>query len=119
MVSPYPQVVEIEGELTEIGTSPAGDDILITTPNGPVRITGLDEMDLAGLVPGVFGLVRITIDPIGEPSIDTPTEYDVAVERAADLDIGRPAPDSPEERELNRLNRAIKTYEEKRAQPKR
>lgn len=113
MSSPYPEAVELEGELTEIGTTAAGDGILVSTQSGRIQITGLDEADLQGLASGLFSQVRITIEPIEEQDIETAAEYDAALNRVGDLMRMNPDLDSPEGRELARLSRLVEAYEEK------
>lgn len=65
-MSPYPEIVELEGELTEVGlfADQSGYGIVVSTDDGSIKVNGMDEIDVGRLASGVFGRVRITIEPI-------------------------------------------------------
>lgn len=65
-MSPYPEIVEIEGELTEVGLfeDKTGYGIAVSTEDGQITINGMDEIDVGRLAAGLFGRVRIVIEPI-------------------------------------------------------
>ena len=73
-MGPYPEIVEIEGELTEVGifTDKSGYGIILNTEDGPVTINNMRDDDVDRLLPGVGGRMRIIIEPIedddGSPS---------------------------------------------------
>lgn len=67
-MGPYPQMVEIEGVLADVGISDggAGYVIIVTTEDGPLTINNMRDDDVDCLLPGIGGTVRITIEPIEE-----------------------------------------------------
>jgi len=65
-MSPYAETAEMEGELVEVGIIDGNFGVRIEAGNGPITVTGMDELDVAGLVPGICGRVRITIEPIDD-----------------------------------------------------
>lgn len=73
-MGPYPEIVEIEGELTEVGifTDKSGYGIILNTEDGKVTINNMRDDDVDRLLPGVGGRMRIIIEPIedddGSPS---------------------------------------------------
>lgn len=73
-MGPYPEIVEIEGELTEVGifTDKSGYGIILNTEAGKVTINNMRDDDVDRLLPGVGGRMRIIIEPIedddGSPS---------------------------------------------------
>lgn len=67
-MSPYPEAVEIEGDLTEVGVfaDKSGYGVIVITEDGPVTINGMRDDDVDRLLPGVGGRMRITIEPIDD-----------------------------------------------------
>ncbi len=75
-MSPYPEMVEIEGEMTEVGdlAGKGGYGIVVSTEFGPIRIDGMDDMDVDRLIPGISGRVRITIEPLDDEQVPEETQ---------------------------------------------
>ncbi len=67
-MGPYPEIVEIEGELTEVGifADKSGYGIILDTEDGRVMLSNMRDDDVDRLLPGVGGRVRIIIEPIDE-----------------------------------------------------
>jgi len=67
-MSPYPEAVEIEGELAEVGVfaDKSGYGVIVITEDGPVTINGMRDDDVDCLLPGIGGRMRITIEPIDD-----------------------------------------------------
>lgn len=74
-MNPYPEIVEIEGEMIEVGdlAGKAGYGIVVSTEFGPIKIDGMDEMDVDRLIPGISGRVRITIEPLEDEPVPDET----------------------------------------------
>lgn len=67
-MGPYPEIVEIEGELSEVGIfgNKSGYGIIVDTEDGPVTLNNMRDDDVDRLLPGVGGRGRIIIEPIEE-----------------------------------------------------
>lgn len=67
-MGPYPEIVEIEGELSEVGifADKSGYGIIVDTEDGPVTLNDMRDDDVARLLPGIGGRVRIIIEPIDD-----------------------------------------------------
>ena len=67
-MGPYPEIVEIEGQLAEVGifADQSGYGIVVTTKDGPVTINNMRDDDADRLLPGIGGRVRIIIEPIDD-----------------------------------------------------
>lgn len=72
-MSPYPEVVEIEGLLVEAGavSDQPGYGVRVETDDGPITVSGLDEIDVERMLPGILGRVRIIIEPIDDPDTES------------------------------------------------
>jgi hypothetical protein len=67
-MGPYPEIVEIEGELTEVGifADKSGYGIILDTEDGRVMLSNMRDDDVGRLLSGVGGRVRIIIEPIDD-----------------------------------------------------
>lgn len=67
-MGPYPEIVEIEGELSEVGifADKSGYGIVLDTEDGPVTLNNMRDDDVERLLPGIGGRVRIIIEPIDD-----------------------------------------------------
>ncbi len=67
-MGPYPEIVEIEGELTEVGifADKSGYGIILATEDGQVTINNMRDDDVDRLLPGIGGRMRVIIEPIDD-----------------------------------------------------
>ncbi len=75
-MGPYPEIVEIEGDLAEVGIFPdkSGCRVILNTEDGPVTLNNIRDDDVDRLLPGVGGRVRIIIEPIEDEDDASPSE---------------------------------------------
>lgn len=73
-MNPFAELVELEGQLVEVGSfmwdGKSAYGIAVATEDGTLIINGVADHDVDRLVPGIFGRVRITIEPVEDDSDD-------------------------------------------------